>query len=362
MQGHILSHLIEDDFSSPEFPFLCLTVSGGHTQIVYVEKPLKMTVLASTIDDAVGEAFDKAGKAMDLGYPAGPIIDRLAQKGDANKYKFTFPKVSGYNYSFSGEIKPFFKTSETEHGVDYESYSDSENILDMQFMGDKVLVLRNVSDNLNVDIFNFDDLNHANMKESTLDSDSTAGHVTKSFMRVLTDTVLDSNGDVSSITNYGLISYITNPPNNHFNLYSFVEGQTSNLVQTNITDITGVHTFENIVDLLVFDKDNIFVVGNKGTAGSLEGKILKLSFNTTTKLFTQVVTIQTILSTENNILYAEKYIHEYQVGENTVVDRYIIVFYEEGTNATSGFSFRFYKLDTTAGGVFVTSPLTIKFE
>jgi N6-L-threonylcarbamoyladenine synthase len=105
MKAHIHAHFIKEKNTTkkvPEFPFICLTVSGGHTQIVYVEEPLKMTVLATTIDDAVGEAFDKAGKAMGLGYPAGPIIDQLAQKGDANKYKFTFPKAGGCNYSFSG--------------------------------------------------------------------------------------------------------------------------------------------------------------------------------------------------------------------------------------------------------------------
>ena len=105
MKAHIHAHFIKEkdaENSFPNFPFLCLTVSGGHTQIVKVESPLKMKVLGSTIDDAVGEAFDKAGKAMGLGYPAGPIIDKLAQKGDANKYSFSFPKAGELNYSFSG--------------------------------------------------------------------------------------------------------------------------------------------------------------------------------------------------------------------------------------------------------------------
>ena len=105
MKAHIHAHFIkekETEKTFPAFPFLCLTVSGGHTQIVLVEAPLKMKVLGSTIDDAVGEAFDKAGKAMGLGYPAGPIIDKLAQKGDNSKYPFTFPKAGNYDYSFSG--------------------------------------------------------------------------------------------------------------------------------------------------------------------------------------------------------------------------------------------------------------------
>jgi N6-L-threonylcarbamoyladenine synthase len=105
MKAHIHAHFIEKSNlkkQTPKFPFLCLTVSGGHTQIVYVKAPLNMTVIATTIDDAVGEAFDKAGKSMGLKYPSGPIIDQLAQNGDANKYEFTFPKAGENNYSFSG--------------------------------------------------------------------------------------------------------------------------------------------------------------------------------------------------------------------------------------------------------------------
>ena len=105
MKAHIHAHFIQDQENStpsPEFPFLCLTVSGGHTQIVYVEAPLKMKVVGSTIDDAVGEAFDKAGKSLGLGYPAGPRIDKLAKEGDSDKFNFTYPKAGGLNYSFSG--------------------------------------------------------------------------------------------------------------------------------------------------------------------------------------------------------------------------------------------------------------------
>lgn len=108
MQGHILSHFITDgEKQAPEFPFLCLTVSGGHTQIVLVEAPLKMKVVGKTIDDAAGEAFDKAAKIMNLGYPGGPVIDKLAQTGNPNRFEFATPKTDGFDFSFSG-IKTSF--------------------------------------------------------------------------------------------------------------------------------------------------------------------------------------------------------------------------------------------------------------
>ncbi|HLV24048.1 MAG TPA: tRNA (adenosine(37)-N6)-threonylcarbamoyltransferase complex transferase subunit TsaD [Moheibacter sp.] len=103
MQGHILAHFIEDaNENPPEFPFLCLTVSGGHTQIVQVNDFFEMKVLGETIDDAAGEAFDKAGKILGLDYPSGPIIDKLAKEGNPEKFKFTKPKVDEFNFSFSG--------------------------------------------------------------------------------------------------------------------------------------------------------------------------------------------------------------------------------------------------------------------
>jgi len=107
MQGHILAHFIEEDgYEKPPFPFLALTISGGHTQIVKVDNYFNMTVIGETIDDAVGEAFDKSGKILGLGYPAGPEIDRHAKLGNPKAYKFTKPKVDGLNFSFSG-----FKTA-----------------------------------------------------------------------------------------------------------------------------------------------------------------------------------------------------------------------------------------------------------
>jgi len=105
MQGHILAHFIEEKDGSknqPNFPFLCLTVSGGHTQIVKITNYFEMEVLGETIDDAAGEAFDKVAKMLELPYPGGPILDRKAQLGNPNKFEFTHPKVPGLNYSFSG--------------------------------------------------------------------------------------------------------------------------------------------------------------------------------------------------------------------------------------------------------------------
>lgn len=107
MIGHILAHLIDDAKPIPEFPFLCLTVSGGHTQIVLVKEPLKLKVIGKTIDDAAGEAFDKAAKILDLGYPGGPVIDKLASKGNKDRFSYASPKVDGLDYSFSG-IKTSF--------------------------------------------------------------------------------------------------------------------------------------------------------------------------------------------------------------------------------------------------------------
>lgn len=103
MQGHILAHFIEEEgFSKPPFPFLAMTISGGHTQIVRVDHYFDMRVIGETIDDAVGEAFDKSGKILGLGYPAGPEIDKRAKLGNPKAFQFTKPKVDGLNFSFSG--------------------------------------------------------------------------------------------------------------------------------------------------------------------------------------------------------------------------------------------------------------------
>lgn len=100
MQAHVLAHFIEEP--RPAFPFLCLTVSGGHTQIVLVRAPLDMEIIGQTLDDAVGEAFDKSAKLLGLRYPGGPLIDQYAQQGDPLAYDFPIPDVPDLNFSFSG--------------------------------------------------------------------------------------------------------------------------------------------------------------------------------------------------------------------------------------------------------------------
>lgn len=105
LQGHIMAHFIKqpgEEPDTPEFPFLCLLVSGGNSQIVKVDSYNKMTILGQTIDDAAGEAIDKCSKVMGFGYPGGPIIDRLARQGNPKAYTFSKPDIAGYNYSFSG--------------------------------------------------------------------------------------------------------------------------------------------------------------------------------------------------------------------------------------------------------------------
>lgn len=105
LQGHILADFIKQEGKEPhqpEFPYLCLLVSGGNSQIVRVDDPLHFEILGQTIDDAVGEAFDKCSKMMGLGYPGGPVIDRLARQGDPERFKFAKPHVPGLDYSFSG--------------------------------------------------------------------------------------------------------------------------------------------------------------------------------------------------------------------------------------------------------------------
>ncbi|NLR77107.1 tRNA (adenosine(37)-N6)-threonylcarbamoyltransferase complex transferase subunit TsaD [Chitinophaga eiseniae] len=100
MQAHVLANFIDDP--KPDFPFLCLTVSGGHTQIVLCESPLKMRVIGETLDDAAGEAFDKSAKILGLPYPGGPLIDKYAKTGNPARFKFPEPKIPGLNFSFSG--------------------------------------------------------------------------------------------------------------------------------------------------------------------------------------------------------------------------------------------------------------------
>ncbi len=100
MQAHVLANLIDDP--QPEFPFLCLTVSGGHTQIVRCQSPTDMQVIGETIDDAAGEAFDKSAKLLGLPYPGGPLIDKYAREGNPNRFQFPEPQIADLNFSFSG--------------------------------------------------------------------------------------------------------------------------------------------------------------------------------------------------------------------------------------------------------------------
>ena len=105
LHAHVLAHFIkesDDDHDQPEFPFLCLLVSGGNSQIILVKAYNNMEVIGQTIDDAAGEAIDKCSKVMGLGYPGGPIIDRLARQGNPKAYTFSKPHIPEYNYSFSG--------------------------------------------------------------------------------------------------------------------------------------------------------------------------------------------------------------------------------------------------------------------
>lgn len=117
LQGHVLAHFIresEDDNDQPSFPYLCLLVSGGNSQIVKVNSYKDMEIIGQTIDDAAGEAIDKCSKVMGLGYPGGPVIDRLARQGNAERFQFAKPDISGYDYSFSG-----LKTSFLYHMRDW---------------------------------------------------------------------------------------------------------------------------------------------------------------------------------------------------------------------------------------------------
>ena len=117
LHAHVMAHFIEErgeEHQSPEYPFLCLLVSGGNSQIILCHSPYKMEIVGQTIDDAAGEAFDKCAKVMGLGYPGGPIVNRLANEGDPHAFKFAKPNVPGYDYSFSGLKTSFLYTLRDE--------------------------------------------------------------------------------------------------------------------------------------------------------------------------------------------------------------------------------------------------------
>ena len=130
LQGHILAHFVKentDDNNQPNFPFICLLISGGHTQIVLVKDYLEMEVLGSTIDDAAGEAFDKCAKVIGLPYPGGPVVDKYAKMGDSDAFKFNKPKIKDLDYSFSGLKTSFLyqirdRVKENENFVKENTY------------------------------------------------------------------------------------------------------------------------------------------------------------------------------------------------------------------------------------------------
>ncbi len=127
MKAHVLAHFIEDP--KPSFPFICLTVSGGHTQLLKIDSPTEMVILGQTKDDAVGEAFDKSAKLLGLPYPGGPMIDQLARNGDPHRFQFSKTEVPDLDYSFSG-IKTsilYFLRKETQRNNDFIS----ENLNDL---------------------------------------------------------------------------------------------------------------------------------------------------------------------------------------------------------------------------------------
>lgn len=137
MQAHVLANLIPE--RRPAFPFLCLTVSGGHTQIVLCESPQVLKVIGETIDDAAGEAFDKSAKLLGLPYPGGPLIDKYAATGDPHKYKFPEPQIPGLNFSFSGlktSILYFLKNAGTS------------NVYKEEFLVDEAGQKKFIADNL----------------------------------------------------------------------------------------------------------------------------------------------------------------------------------------------------------------------
>lgn len=143
MQAHILAHFIDEEgFKKPPFPFLAMTISGGHTQIVKVSNYFDMEVIGETIDDAVGEAFDKSGKILGLGYPAGPEIDKRAHLGNPKAFQFTKPKVDGLNFSFSG-LKTgilYFIQRETKANPDFIKERLNDICASIQFTIIRILV------------------------------------------------------------------------------------------------------------------------------------------------------------------------------------------------------------------------------
>ena len=138
MQAHVLANLIGD--KKPDFPFLCLTVSGGHTQIVVCKSPTRLKVIGETIDDAAGEAFDKTAKLLGLPYPGGPLIDQYAATGNHKRFKFPEPQIPGLNFSFSG-----LKTSI----LYFLKNAGESNVYKEEFLADESTRQKFIDNNLN---------------------------------------------------------------------------------------------------------------------------------------------------------------------------------------------------------------------
>ena len=140
MQAHVLAHFIDEP--KPNFPFLCLTVSGGHTQIVMVRSPLNMEIIGETQDDAVGEAFDKAAKLLGLPYPGGPLIDKYAKEGNPNRFEFPMVEMQGLNYSFSGIKTAFlyFLQKEIKKNINFVEENLADICASMQNILIKILL------------------------------------------------------------------------------------------------------------------------------------------------------------------------------------------------------------------------------
>lgn len=145
MQAHILAHFIDDangNGDKPAFPFLCLTVSGGHTQIVLVNDYFDLKVIGETLDDAAGEAFDKSAKILGLPYPGGPLIDKFAKEGNPQAYKFSIPKIDELNFSFSGfkTAVLYFVQKNTAADADFIEKNKNDICASIQFTIVKILL------------------------------------------------------------------------------------------------------------------------------------------------------------------------------------------------------------------------------
>jgi N6-L-threonylcarbamoyladenine synthase len=147
LQAHVLAHFIIEkgrETRSPSFPFLCLLVSGGHTRMIVMKNHLEMDVIGNTIDDAAGEAFDKCGKVMGFSYPAGPLIDKLANDGNKNAFRFAKPSVKGLDFSFSGLKTSFlyFLRDRLKEDPDFIGKNKADLCASLQFVIVSILIAK----------------------------------------------------------------------------------------------------------------------------------------------------------------------------------------------------------------------------